>query len=139
MKKRITALMLRSASTTNCSPGALLIGCIVVMGFVIYVYRKIVIETLEIMGLVAATALVAGVTWGIYRQVQKQRAKRAVSAPVPVPSLGMDEPVQEDTWTREQKEMHEYAEQLADPDMNLEFLSDENAVRAVRPRTSDGE
>jgi hypothetical protein len=63
MKERYRGWVLRRARTAQCSPALVVLGMLVALGIVIYIYRELILRTIEIALLAAFT--VAAVTAAI--------------------------------------------------------------------------
>jgi hypothetical protein len=63
MKERYRGWVLRRARTAQCSPALVVLGMLVALGVVIYIYRELILRTIEIALLAAFT--VAAVTAAI--------------------------------------------------------------------------
>jgi hypothetical protein len=83
--KRFTV---RQGSSAQCSPGLIVFGLVVAVLAMCYVYRQVILDTLEVAGLVVATGLVG---WAVVSFVRHQvRYQRQMQAERPIPALVSD-------------------------------------------------
>lgn len=90
MRERVRSWMVRSASSAQCSPALIAVAIIVAVAAVCYIYRQIIIDTLEIMGLVLVSGgillflgLLARTAYGWHQSRLELAIAQHEAAPVP--------------------------------------------------------
>lgn len=79
--------VLRRARTAQCSPALAVLGMVVVAGAVIYVYRDLILKTIELAALTAGTVLLLTATTVLVVSTVRWYRKRPAS-PAPEPEAG---------------------------------------------------
>jgi len=126
--KRYREWTIRQGSTAQCSPALMVVGCIVVLAAVFYVYREVILTTLldAVLAAVGIALLVGAgaVVVNTLRWYRRQQAAAALDAE----QLAMDYEAR-DTWTKtvdtaEAAAISGEADRLAEAGTELVFTPD---------------
>jgi len=123
--KRYREWTIRQGSTAQCSPALMVVGCIVVLAAVFYVYREVILTTLLDAVLAAVgIALLVGAGAVVVNTLRWYRRQQAAAA-LEEEQLAMDYEAR-DTWTKtvDTAAISGEADRLAEAGTELVFTPD---------------